>query len=133
MRLRHQAKNLEPGGTPPPWGSRMPVKVRLDPLSAEPEHTRPDPCTDQRSRPWYVPAQRHSETVLTADWPIYIFAFSSHVNSSSTLYFNSCVCWLEIYVQITRATIDTIFYITLNFAGHVWSKLIVKHLMHSYT
>ena len=34
----------------------MPVKAHFDRLPAEPEHTRPDPCTDQ-CRPRLVPAQ----------------------------------------------------------------------------
>ena len=35
----------------------------------------------------------------TSYWPIYISTTSSHVNSSSTIHFNTCVCWLEIRVR----------------------------------
>ena len=47
------------------WGSRIPVKANFDLLSSEPEHTRPDSCTDQYGRPRWVPAHRYSETVHT--------------------------------------------------------------------
>ena len=49
----------------------------------------------------------------TSIWPIYISTTSGSVNSSSTIHFNTCVCWLEIHVQITRVAISTFFHITL--------------------
>ena len=37
----------------------------------------------------------------TSDWPIYISTTSSHVKSSNTIHFNTCVCQLEICVWTT--------------------------------
>ena len=50
--------------------------------------------------------------VSSVIWPIYISTTSSLVNSSSTIHFNTCVCWLEIRVQITQVVIGTLFYIS---------------------
>ena len=41
VRLRRQATNLTPPKRVKGWGSRMPVKARLDRLPPQPEHIRP--------------------------------------------------------------------------------------------
>ena len=91
-RLRHQAMNLALPRRVRACGDAllmlgMPIKANLDRLSAESEHTRPDPCTDQHGRPRRIPAQQHSEPVHTHVFlkhKVWIHIFPSPYNSYCT-------------------------------------------------
>ena len=74
------------------------------------------------------PTKRGYICYQTLDWPIYISTISSHVNSSGTIHFNTCVCWLEIRVQITRVAIGTFLYLTLYITNNS-----IKHHSFVYT
>ena len=50
---------------------------------------------------------------VALDYGHQLYFISSLVISRSTFHFNTCVCWLEIHVRITRVTIGTFFYITV--------------------
>ena len=61
---------LEPGRTVP-WGSRMPMIAYNDRLPAEPEHTRPDPCTDKTQSQ----SSASQRVVLHPAWRLSLFVF----------------------------------------------------------
>ena len=58
-------------------------------------------------------ASLYSSQVKPLTDPFICPPLQSHFNSSSTIHFNTCVCWLEIRVQITRVAICTFFCITI--------------------